>query len=108
MRSERSRHRLVTAFAWGALAFLYIPLMLIVLYAFTTEDRSFVFPPPGFTLHWFYVAVNERPSLQPVPPDDGGWKLERQVHDGNSVAPTQIVDSFAVLELVVGGFVNLD
>ncbi len=63
MPSEASRHRLVAAFAWTALAFLYIPLMLIVLYAFTTEDRSYVFPPPGFTLHWFYVAINARPDI---------------------------------------------
>lgn len=63
MHSDGSRHWLVAAFAWTALAFLHIPLMLIVLYAFTTEDRSFVFPPPGFTLHWFYVAWNERPDI---------------------------------------------
>ncbi len=61
MRSDR--HWFVTGAAWAALAFLHIPLLLILLYAFTTEDRSFVFPPPGFTLHWFYVAVNERPDI---------------------------------------------
>jgi len=27
-----------------------------VLYAFTTEDRTYQFPPPGLTLHWFSVA----------------------------------------------------
>ena len=27
-----------------------------MLYAFTTEDRSYQFPPPGLTLHWFAVA----------------------------------------------------
>jgi putative spermidine/putrescine transport system permease protein len=63
MRSKGQRHWLVAGLAWSALAFLHIPLMLIVVYAFTTEDRSFVFPPPGFTLHWFYVAVNERPDI---------------------------------------------
>ena len=61
MRSER--HWFVTAAAWAALAFLHIPLLLILLYAFTTEDRSFVFPPPGLTLHWFYVAVYERRDI---------------------------------------------
>ena len=61
MRSDR--HWFVTIAAWAAVAFLHIPLLLILLYAFTTEDRSFVFPPPGFTLHWFYVAVNERPDI---------------------------------------------
>jgi putative spermidine/putrescine transport system permease protein len=29
---------------------------VIVLYAFTTEDRTYQFPPPGLTLHWFEVA----------------------------------------------------
>ena len=27
-----------------------------MLYAFTTEDRTYQFPPPGLTLHWFEVA----------------------------------------------------
>ena len=27
--------------------FLHIPLFLIILYAFTTEDKSYQFPPPG-------------------------------------------------------------
>lgn len=62
MPSKR-RNWLVTIAAWTALAFLHVPLLLIVLYAFTTEDRSYVFPPPGFTLHWFEVAVNERPDI---------------------------------------------
>lgn len=43
--------------ATGAvMAFLYFPLAIIVLYAFTTQSSSFTFPPPGFTLHWFGVA----------------------------------------------------
>jgi putative spermidine/putrescine transport system permease protein len=29
---------------------------LILLYAFTTEDKSYQFPPPGLTLKWFAVA----------------------------------------------------
>ncbi|THF67621.1 ABC transporter permease [Deinococcus sp. Arct2-2] len=42
--------------AWLGAAFLHIPLLLIVLYAFTTEDRTYTFPPPGLTLKWFGVA----------------------------------------------------
>ncbi len=42
--------------AGAGLAFIYIPLAFIVLYAFTSEDRSFQFPPPGYTLKWFGVA----------------------------------------------------
>jgi len=42
--------------AIGGLLFLHLPLALILLYAFTTEDKSYQFPPPGFTLRWFAVA----------------------------------------------------
>ncbi len=42
--------------AGGVLLFLHLPLLFIFLYAFSTEDRTFVFPPPGLTLHWFSVA----------------------------------------------------
>jgi putative spermidine/putrescine transport system permease protein len=37
-------------------AFLHVPLALIVLYAFSAEDKSYVFPPPGLTTKWFAVA----------------------------------------------------
>ena len=40
------------------LLFLHIPLLLIILYAFTTEDKSYQFPPPGYTLKWFSIAFN--------------------------------------------------
>jgi putative spermidine/putrescine transport system permease protein len=42
--------------AAAGLAFLHVPVWVIVLYAFTTDDRTYRFPPPGFTLHWFEVA----------------------------------------------------
>ena len=42
--------------AFAGLAFMHIPVFVIILYAFTTEDRTYQFPPPGFTLHWFEVA----------------------------------------------------
>ena len=48
--------------ALAGLLFLHIPLALIVLYAFTTEDKSYQFPPPGLTLEWFAVAWN-RPDI---------------------------------------------
>jgi putative spermidine/putrescine transport system permease protein len=38
------------------LLFLYFPLAIIVLYAFTTQSTSFTFPPPGLTLEWFRLA----------------------------------------------------
>lgn len=48
--------------ALGGLLFLHLPLAFIFLYAFTTEDKSFRFPPPGLTLKWFAVAW-ERPDI---------------------------------------------
>ena len=48
--------------AAGGLAFLHLPLAFILLYAFSDEDRSFQFPPPGLTLRWFAVAWN-RPDI---------------------------------------------
>lgn len=42
--------------AIGGLLFLHLPLLLIILYAFTTEEKSYQFPPPGLTTKWFGVA----------------------------------------------------
>jgi putative spermidine/putrescine transport system permease protein len=60
MRSERPRWErpslLTKVAAACGLLFLHVPVWVIVLYAFTTEDRSYQFPPPGLTLHWFEVA----------------------------------------------------
>jgi putative spermidine/putrescine transport system permease protein len=41
---------------WAVVLFLHVPLALIILYAFSTEDKSYVFPPPGLTVKWFAVA----------------------------------------------------
>lgn len=43
--------------AWAGLIFLHLPLALIVLYAFSAEDKSYVFPPPALTTQWFGVAL---------------------------------------------------
>src|SRR5580692_7038365 len=58
-----ARSPLALRIAAGAgLAFLHLPLLFIIIYAFTTEERSFQFPPPGYTLKWFGVAWN-RPDV---------------------------------------------
>ncbi|RUV68016.1 MAG: ABC transporter permease [Mesorhizobium sp.] len=44
------------------LLFLHVPIFLIFIYAFTTEERSFVWPPPGLTTQWFAVTWN-RPDV---------------------------------------------
>jgi putative spermidine/putrescine transport system permease protein len=51
--------------AIAGLLFLHLPLALIFLYAFTTEEKSFQFPPPGLTTQWFGVAWNSRPDIWP-------------------------------------------
>jgi putative spermidine/putrescine transport system permease protein len=66
MRSERAPtaghtrigrpSRALKLAAAGGLLFLHLPLASIILYAFSTEDRSYQFPPPGLTLQWFGVA----------------------------------------------------
>ena len=35
--------------AAGGLLFLHLPILLIFVYAFTTEDRSYQWPPPDLT-----------------------------------------------------------
>ncbi|MFP1633461.1 ABC transporter permease [Zhengella sp. ZM62] len=64
MRSDRNSRAplaLKIAAALGLL-FLHLPILLIFVYAFTTEDRSFQWPPPGYTLKWFAVTWN-RPDV---------------------------------------------
>ncbi|TCD13817.1 ABC transporter permease [Oricola cellulosilytica] len=48
--------------AAAGLLFLHLPILLIFVYAFTTEDRSYQWPPPGLTLKWFAVTWN-RPDV---------------------------------------------
>ena len=46
----------LTLAALAGLLFLNLPFVVIMLYAFTTDDRSFTFPPPGLTFRWFALA----------------------------------------------------
>lgn len=41
----------------GVILFLHVPMGIILLYAFTTDETTFSFPPPGLTLNWFRVAA---------------------------------------------------
>ncbi len=65
MRSETTARA-----GWGlriaaiaTVAFLHIPLAFIVLYAFSTDAKTFVFPPPGLTTKWFGIAF-EREDIR--------------------------------------------
>jgi putative spermidine/putrescine transport system permease protein len=44
------------------LAFLYVPILLVAVYAFNTEDSAFTFPPKGVTARWFSQAFT-RPDV---------------------------------------------
>jgi putative spermidine/putrescine transport system permease protein len=57
MRSDAPRTPLGLKIASGlGLAFMLVPLALIFLYAFSTEERTYRWPPPGLTLEWFGVT----------------------------------------------------
>ncbi len=62
MRSDAPAPLSLRLAATGGLLFLHLPILLIFLYAFTTEERSYQFPPPGLTLQWFAVTWN-RPDV---------------------------------------------
>ncbi|MES2845567.1 MAG: ABC transporter permease [Pseudomonadota bacterium] len=65
MHSDRASIGLRLA-AIGGLLFLHLPILLIFLYAFTTEERSYQFPPPGLTTQWFAVAWNRADIWPPL------------------------------------------
>lgn len=64
MRSSSKGRRFGERAPWGlklaallGLLYLHVPMAFIILYAFSTEDKSYQFPPPGLTAKWFAVAV---------------------------------------------------
>ena len=60
MRSDRAtvpaRRSALKIAAIAGLLFLHLPILLILVYAFTTEDKTYQWPPPGLTLKWFAVT----------------------------------------------------
>lgn len=65
MRFDRPSPGLKIAAGLG-LAFLHLPILLIFVYAFTTEEKSYAFPPPGLTTQWFAVAWNRADIWPPL------------------------------------------
>ena len=61
MHSDRAPLALKIAAILGLL-FMHLPILLIFVYAFTTEDKSYQWPPPGYTLKWFGVTWS-RPDV---------------------------------------------
>jgi putative spermidine/putrescine transport system permease protein len=60
--SKRSKWLLRLAVAAG-LAFIYIPLIVIVIYAFNSS-KILEWPPPGFTTHWFSQAFKDEAARE--------------------------------------------
>ena len=56
--SERIGNSLLIAIVWVGLAFLTIPLLVIVALSFT-ETEYLVFPPQGFTLRWYEAFLSD-------------------------------------------------
>jgi putative spermidine/putrescine transport system permease protein len=46
----------LTLAAIGALLFLHLPFLVIIMYSLTTDEQTFTFPLPGVTLAWFGKA----------------------------------------------------
>lgn len=42
----------------AVLLYLHFPIFIVVLYAFTTQNAAFTFPPPGLTTSWFSQAFD--------------------------------------------------
>jgi putative spermidine/putrescine transport system permease protein len=57
MRLSRGSQSLLRIATGITLAFIYVPLVVIVIYAFS-ESRTFEWPPPGFTVDWFDLAFD--------------------------------------------------
>jgi putative spermidine/putrescine transport system permease protein len=47
----------LTAAAIGAISFLHLPFLVILLYSFTTDAQTYTFPLPGMTFNWFVAAL---------------------------------------------------
>jgi putative spermidine/putrescine transport system permease protein len=57
MRSDGKASLGLRLAALGTLLFLHVPLLIIFLYAFTTDETTYSFPLPGLTARWFGVAL---------------------------------------------------
>ncbi|WP_442963887.1 ABC transporter permease, partial [Pseudomonas sp. HMSC75E02] len=65
MHSERASWALRLA-AWGGLVFLHFPILVILLYAFNTEESAYSFPLQGFTLRWFAEVAQRGDVLDAI------------------------------------------
>jgi putative spermidine/putrescine transport system permease protein len=59
MRLSRRTQILLRLGAAATLAFIYVPLLVIAMEAFS-ESQTFKWPPPGYTLEWFEKALDNQ------------------------------------------------
>ena len=59
MRLSRGSEMLLRLGTGLTLAFIYVPLLVIVIFAFS-KSRAFEWPPPGYTTEWFDKAFNSQ------------------------------------------------
>ena len=52
--------------AFGGIGFLFLPIAVIILYAFNAESAGYSFPPKGFTLAWFGAAFARNDVMQAI------------------------------------------
>src|SRR4051812_10768107 len=63
MRLSRRSEALLRLAVGVGLAFIYIPLIVIVLYAFNSS-KILEWPPPGWTTHWFSQAFKDEAARE--------------------------------------------
>ena len=63
MRLSRRSQALLRVAVGVGLAFIYIPLIVIVIYAFNSS-RILEWPPPGWTTHWFSQAFKDEAARE--------------------------------------------
>jgi len=63
MRLSKGSKALLRVAVGIGLAFIYIPLLVIVLYAFNSS-KILAWPPPGWTTHWFSQALNNEAARE--------------------------------------------
>jgi putative spermidine/putrescine transport system permease protein len=56
-KSPKRAPFLLSVGAWAAILFLHVPVWIIFLYSFTTDESTYSFPPPGLTTRWLGVAL---------------------------------------------------
>jgi putative spermidine/putrescine transport system permease protein len=65
MHISRTSKILLGGFAALALAFIYLPLMVVVINSFSTS-LSMSWPPPGFTLDWWGKAFTSEGAIKAI------------------------------------------